>query len=189
MNSIRIHRTVASTGYGGRLNKNKPIAPATNAIRSTFEAEPFLQVDEESALLTRDAATTRNDYVRIICNRQQMALGAACVLCLLAGCAAVIVCATIAMGRIEAGVYSRIDPVLEHLEPTVRSAKHLMANLETKEVMFTQEFNRTYHSVVRALPAVTNTNNMLEDTSKILNSVAHTVAHPRLHIEIDGKPD
>ena len=152
---------------------------------TTFEGEPYLLTDEENALLPEGAAHNKPKHCTYSKNLLMLAI---CTLWMLAVCVTVLVVSFAAMGRIEASVYSRIDPVIEHLEPTMKSARKFMANLEATEQSLSQEVNRTYHNMVRSVPAVTKANDMLEDTSKLLHSVAHTMEHPRLHIDIDGNP-
>lgn len=93
-----------------------------------------------------------------------------------------------ALKSLETGIYSRIDPLLGHIEPTLKSTKHLMGALERAESQFVAEINQTYRAVLNAVPAVKKTNEMLEHGQAILSSVASVTAHPRLRIDIDGSP-
>jgi len=199
MKGFRVGKLGQSIG-NGYCGKTHHIARASispigtlSVAPTTFDDEPELVLNgEHTGLLELESQTTRRTtYVRGVkwCQSHSTPLitfaicSSFCILSVV-----ILMSASMVMGTLESGVYARLDPIVDNIEPAVVQARTLITNLANAEARLEAEVNHTYNHVIDSMPALKNTNDMLVHTQSILSSVASTAAHPRLHIDIDGAP-
>jgi len=197
MKQFRVGRlgTGTATGYGGRA-RGPAVVPAQAKNVYTFETVPklFMHKDdvgeEHTGLLSDPESLTEPERgCSTWCRKNSILVGVICAAVTgVAVCGALLICTYLLTGMVEHGLYARLDPIVQHMEPAVADARTLISNLARAESRLEAQINHTYNKVVDSVPAIQHTNAMLEHSQSILSSVALATAHPRLHIDIDGAP-
>lgn len=163
-----------------------------NSMATSFTAQPFRieteQALEREGLFDKKRSdgngrwNTSKALVRIPVNNLM------CGLAVLVLCVTFIICTVIVSNSLHGAVRDLGGPIVKELTPAFESAKNMLQRVEIAEIVLEDTLNRTFDSAVASLPALRQTNTVLQDTASMISSLSNMAAHPHVRIDVQGQP-